>query len=340
MQTDSNADTLPPTPQAAGGSPAIGAGGSGVEELGEEADERIHTPVTPASPIAEGTPDVARGVQQRLISEAADAAAATQTAMRAGLPTSSSSSGEFLYCMNHLNVLNHRNVLFLAAMSGLPTLIGRTPAPEVLEADTCSIPKKHYGVCIVDGNYGANKPGAREDYAWEKRHWKGGMQNAIESNLCDNWTLCAFLTHTQLPDAMEAWKEAAGENNAGHDLCVWVKSNKVNLAFGNANYCHSYSCSILNQILGSEMMTTTMLEAALQKDDEESVGVKDSGGARLVQTFELYVLLYWTSTGKRSFDLFNYGPKERRPKHIIHPRVMRKVSNPTNIIDHYRYSSL
>ena len=56
--------------------------------------------------------------------------------------------------------------------------------------------------------------------------------------------------------------------------------------------------------------------------------VKDTGGPWLTQTIEHYVVMYYDVEKKRKFDHYNFQSTELRPKHIIHPRVIKKFRSP------------
>jgi hypothetical protein len=53
--------------------------------------------------------------------------------------------------------------------------------------------------------------------------------------------------------------------------------------------------------------------------------VKSTGGNRLVQTCEFFLIFYYSSVGKMSPLHFNFSPTDERPKSIIHNRVLKKV---------------
>jgi hypothetical protein len=71
-----------------------------------------------------------------------------------------------------------------------------------------------------------------------------------------------------------------------------------------------------------------------EEDDEKSAGdlcvwvkenVKSTGGNRLTQTCEFFLVFYYSSVGKMSPLHFNFLATDDRPKSIIHNRVLKKV---------------
>lgn len=159
-------------------------------------------------------------------------------------------------------------------------------------------PKMEYSLAIADVNYGLDKAAARKDKRWEQKDFEGFFCNLRDANESEHYVCIVFLHDEQIEVVLLKWCPHSIE-----PCCFQVCRNSWDRVMG--------MCAV-----GPKRPDL----CCWVKDN-----IKDTGGNRLTQNCEFFLVCYYSKNGKISPHHFAFGPNDPRPKAVTFSRVTSKA---------------
>ena len=159
-------------------------------------------------------------------------------------------------------------------------------------------PKMEYSLVIADVNYGLDKAASRRDKRWDQKDFEGFFCNLRDANDAEHYVCIVFLHDEQIEVVLLKWCPHSIE-----PCCFEVCRNSWEAAMGM-------------QAVGPKRPDLCVWV----KDN-----IKDTGGNRLTQNCEYFLVCYWSKNGKISPHHFAFGPNDPRPKAVTYSRVTSKA---------------